>query len=133
MCFTVVCCFTDVLCIVLRMCVVSLMWCVAWSQGSKCHGTPGVSVWFAHCLQPTTTCHAQRQCSQQHLPPCSSKGQWHHDITDYLPWSHTVVSHAFFILSKALNKYSITHIMYIETEMLPAIKMYIRKRKKANT
>ena len=78
----VVCCFTDVLCIVLRMCVVSLMWCAAWSQGSKCHGTPGVSVRFAHCLQPTTTCHAQRQCSQQHLPPCSSKGQWHHDITD---------------------------------------------------
>ena len=31
---------------------------------------------------------------------------------------------------KALNKHSITHIMYIEMEMLSAIKMYIRKRKK---
>jgi len=31
---------------------------------------------------------------------------------------------------KALNKHSITHIMYIEMEMLSAIKMYmIRKRK----
>ena len=30
---------------------------------------------------------------------------------------------------KALNKHSITHIMYIEIEMLLAIKMYIRKRK----
>ena len=34
---------------------------------------------------------------------------------------------------KALNKNSITHIMYIEMEMLSAIKMYIRKRKKAST
>ena len=36
---------------------------------------------------------------------------------------------------KALNKRSITHIMYIEMEMLLAIKkMYVRKRKKkANT
>ena len=34
---------------------------------------------------------------------------------------------------KALNKHSITHIMYIEMEMLSAIKMYIyikKKRKK---
>ena len=31
---------------------------------------------------------------------------------------------------KALNKHSITHIMYIEMEMLSAIKMYIRKKKK---
>ena len=30
---------------------------------------------------------------------------------------------------KALNKHSITHIMYIEMGMLSAIKMYIRKRK----
>ena len=29
---------------------------------------------------------------------------------------------------KALNKHSITHIMYIEVEMLSAIKMYIRKK-----
>ena len=28
---------------------------------------------------------------------------------------------------KALNKHSITHTMYIEMEMLSAIKMYIRK------
>ena len=28
---------------------------------------------------------------------------------------------------KALNKHSITHMMYIEMEMLLAIKMYIRK------
>ena len=36
---------------------------------------------------------------------------------------------------KALNKHSITHVMYIEMEMLSAIKkkMYIRKREKANT
>ena len=33
----------------------------------------------------------------------------------------------------ALNKHSITHIMYIEMEMLSAIKMYIRKREKADT
>ena len=34
---------------------------------------------------------------------------------------------------KALNKDSITHIMYIEMEMLSAIKMYVRKRtEKAN-
>ena len=31
---------------------------------------------------------------------------------------------------KALSKYSIIHIMYIEMEMLSAIKMYIRKKKK---
>jgi len=31
---------------------------------------------------------------------------------------------------KALNKHSITHIMYIETEMLSAIKMYIKKGKR---
>ena len=31
---------------------------------------------------------------------------------------------------KVLNKHRITHIMYIETEMLLAIKMYIRKKKK---
>ena len=31
---------------------------------------------------------------------------------------------------KALNKHSITHIMYIEMEMLSAIKMYTRKEKK---
>ena len=31
---------------------------------------------------------------------------------------------------KALNKHNITHIMYIEIEMLSAIKMYIRKKKK---
>ena len=31
---------------------------------------------------------------------------------------------------KALNKHSITHIMYIEMEMLSVMKMYIRKRKK---
>ena len=30
---------------------------------------------------------------------------------------------------KALNRHSITHIMYIEMEMLSAIKMYVRKRK----
>ena len=30
---------------------------------------------------------------------------------------------------KALNKHSITHVMYIEMEMLLAIKMYIRKKK----
>ena len=35
---------------------------------------------------------------------------------------------------KALNKHSITHIMYIEMEMLPAIKkMYSKKKVKANT
>ena len=31
---------------------------------------------------------------------------------------------------KALNKHSITHIIYIEMEMLSAIKLYIRKKKK---
>ena len=31
---------------------------------------------------------------------------------------------------KALNKHSITHTMYIEMEMLSAIKMYIRKKQK---
>ena len=31
---------------------------------------------------------------------------------------------------KALNKYSITHIMYIEMEMLSATKMYIRKEER---
>ena len=31
---------------------------------------------------------------------------------------------------KALNKYGITYIMYIEMEMLSAIKMYIRKGKR---
>ena len=31
---------------------------------------------------------------------------------------------------KELDKYSITHMMYIEMEMLLAIKMYIRKKKK---
>ena len=31
---------------------------------------------------------------------------------------------------KALNKYSITHIMYIEMEVLSAIEMYIRKRRR---
>ena len=31
---------------------------------------------------------------------------------------------------KALNKHSITHIIYIEIEMLSAIKLYIRKKKK---
>ena len=30
---------------------------------------------------------------------------------------------------KALSKHSITHMMYIEMEMLSAIKMYIRKKK----
>ena len=35
---------------------------------------------------------------------------------------------------KVLNKHSITRIMYIEMEILSAIKMYIRKKKKkANT
>ena len=34
---------------------------------------------------------------------------------------------------KALNKHSITHMMYIEMEMLSAIKMYKKKKKKANT
>ena len=36
---------------------------------------------------------------------------------------------------KAPNKHSITHIMYIEMEMLSAIKMYTKKKKekKANT
>ena len=34
---------------------------------------------------------------------------------------------------KALNKHSITHTMYVEMEMLSAIKMYIRKKKKTNT
>ena len=34
---------------------------------------------------------------------------------------------------KALNKHRITHIMYIEMEMLSAIKMYIRKKEEANT
>ena len=34
---------------------------------------------------------------------------------------------------KALNKHSITHIMYIKMEMLSTIKMYIRKKEKANT
>ena len=34
---------------------------------------------------------------------------------------------------KALNKHSITHIMYIETEMLSALKMYMRKKEKVNT
>ena len=34
---------------------------------------------------------------------------------------------------KVLNKHSITHIMYIKMEMLSAIKMYIRKKEKANT
>ena len=31
---------------------------------------------------------------------------------------------------KAVNKHSITHIMYIEMEMLSAIKKYICKKKK---
>ena len=31
---------------------------------------------------------------------------------------------------KTLNKHSITHIMYIKMEMLSAIEMYIRKKKK---
>ena len=31
---------------------------------------------------------------------------------------------------KALNRHSVTHMMYIEMEMLSAIKMYIRKKKK---
>ena len=31
---------------------------------------------------------------------------------------------------KALNKRSITHIMYIEMEMLSAIKMYTEKRRR---
>ena len=31
---------------------------------------------------------------------------------------------------KALKKHSITHIMYIEMEMLSAVKMYIRKETK---
>ena len=31
---------------------------------------------------------------------------------------------------KALKKHNITHIMYIEMEMLSAIKMYIRKKEK---
>ena len=30
---------------------------------------------------------------------------------------------------KALNKHSIKHTMYIEMEMLSAIRMYVRKRK----
>ena len=35
---------------------------------------------------------------------------------------------------KALNKRSITHMMYIEMEMLSAIKMYVRKiKEQANT
>ena len=34
---------------------------------------------------------------------------------------------------KALNKPSITHIMYTKMEMLSAIKMYVRKKEKANT
>ena len=33
---------------------------------------------------------------------------------------------------KALNKHSITHIMYIEMEMLSVIEMYIKKKKKKN-
>ena len=32
---------------------------------------------------------------------------------------------------KALNEHSITHIMYIEMEMLSAIKMYLRKGEKS--
>ena len=31
---------------------------------------------------------------------------------------------------KALNKHSVTHIMYIEMEMLSAIKMYIIRKKR---
>ena len=31
---------------------------------------------------------------------------------------------------KALKKHSITHIMYIEMEMLSVVKMYIKKREK---
>ena len=31
---------------------------------------------------------------------------------------------------KALKKHTITHIMYIEMEMLSAVKMYIRKETK---
>ena len=34
---------------------------------------------------------------------------------------------------KALKKDSITHIMYIEMEMLSAIKRYIKRKEKANT
>ena len=34
---------------------------------------------------------------------------------------------------KVLNKHCITNIMYIKVEMLSAIKMYIRKKEKANT
>ena len=34
---------------------------------------------------------------------------------------------------KTLNKHSVTHIMYIEMEMLSAIKMYMRKEKKKLT
>ena len=33
---------------------------------------------------------------------------------------------------KALNKHSMTHMMYIEMEMLSAIKIYIRKMKETN-
>ena len=34
---------------------------------------------------------------------------------------------------KALNKHSVTHIMYIEMEMLSAIKMYIIRKKRKLT
>ena len=34
---------------------------------------------------------------------------------------------------KALNKHGIIHIMYIEMDMLSAIKMYIRKKKEKLT
>ena len=34
---------------------------------------------------------------------------------------------------KVLNMHNITHIMYIEMEMLSEIKMSIRKKEKANT
>ena len=104
-CFTDVCCFIDVVC------------CMVTGQQVS---------WNARCVSAVCTLP-----SADHDLPCSatmfataptsmfferSVAPWHYWLTVHHLWSHTVVSHAFFILSKALNKHSITHIMYIKME-----------------
>ena len=152
-CFTEVCCvlfhwcvtvyFTDVCCgVVFHRCVVCCFRDVCCFTDVVCCMVTGQQVsWNAQCVSVVCTLP-----SADHDLPCSatmfataptsmlferSVAPWHYWLTVRHPWSHTVVSHAFFTLSKALNKHSITHIMDIEMEMLPAIKMYIRKRKKS--
>ena len=103
-----------------------------WGDTERCRSSPGAGCWPGRDTRGTALVGGLHSVSAGHPPRLQ--------IADQI-WAFPGNTQRVYIISleickeptlwlKALNTHSITHLMYIQMEMLSAIKMWIKKKKR---